>query len=73
MTIWTKFDEFWENFRMGGGPFPIRKIMLCFFGKGKALQAPISRTKAQHFFPKIGWGAQWANLGHHVVELNLIQ
>ena len=30
--------------------------MLRFFGKGKALRAPISRTKAQHFFPKIGWG-----------------
>ena len=41
---------------MGGGSFPIRKIMLRFFGKGKALRAPISRTKAQHFFPKIGWG-----------------
>ena len=40
----------------GGGSFPIRKIMLRFFGKGKALRAPISRTKAQHFFPKIGWG-----------------
>ena len=39
-----------------GGSFPIRKIMLRFFGKGKALRAPISRTKAQHFFPKIGWG-----------------
>ena len=48
-TTWTKFDEFSENFRMGGGgSFPIRKIMLRFFGKGKALRAPISRTKAQH-------------------------
>ena len=48
------------NFRKtsewGGGPFRIRKIMLHFFGKGKALRAPISRTKAQHFFPKIGVG-----------------
>ena len=55
---WTKFDEFSEHFRMGGGSFPIRKIMLRFFGKGKALRAPISRTKAQHFFPKIGWGVR---------------
>ena len=44
---------------MGGGSFPIRKIMLRFFGKGKALRAPISRTKAQHFFPKIGWVGGW--------------
>ena len=33
-----------------GGSFPIRKIMLRFFGKGKALRAPISRAKAQHLF-----------------------
>ena len=39
-----------------GGGDHLRKIMLRFFGKGKALRAPISRTKAQHFFPKIGWG-----------------
>ena len=32
--------------------------MLRFFGKGKALRALISRTKAQHFFPKIGWGSE---------------
>ena len=48
------------NFRKtsewGEGSFPIRKIMLRFFGKGKALRAPTSRTKAQHSFPKIGWG-----------------
>ena len=33
MTICTKFDEFSENFRMGGGSFPIRKISLRFFQK----------------------------------------
>ena len=41
-----------------GGSFLIRKIMLHFFGKGKALRGPISRTKAQHLFPKIGWGGE---------------
>ena len=57
MTTCNKFDEFSETLQGGGGgSFPIRKIMLRFFGKGKALRAPISRTKAQHFFPKIGGG-----------------
>ena len=30
---WTKINEFSENFRMGGGSFPIRKISLRFFRK----------------------------------------
>ena len=33
MTTWTKINEFSENFRMGGGSFPIRKISLRFFRK----------------------------------------
>ena len=56
MTTCTKFDEFSENFRKGGGAISDPKTMLRFFGIGKALWAPISRTKAQHFFPKIGLG-----------------
>ena len=65
------------NFRKtsewGGGSFPIRKIMLRFFGKGKALRAPISRTKAQHFFPKIGWGGSEAVWKFSENSSNLVQ
>ena len=32
-TTPTKINEFSENFRMGGGSFPIRKISLRFFRK----------------------------------------
>ena len=32
-TTSTRFDEFSENFRRGGGSFPILKIALRFFGK----------------------------------------
>ena len=49
--------------------------MLRFFGKGKALRAPISRTKAQHFFPKIGCGGGGAEAVWKFSEnsLNLVQ
>ena len=43
---------------MGGGVISDPKNYVALFGKGKALRAPISRTKAQHFFPKIGGGSE---------------
>ena len=53
--------NFWKTSKEGvGGSFPIQKISLRFFGKGKALRAPIFRTKAQHFFPKIEGGGSEA-------------
>ena len=59
MTNWPKFDEFSENFRKGGGSFPIRKITLRFFGKetGWGRCTPKNFVaKSATFFPKIGWG-----------------
>ena len=47
--------------------------MLRFFGKGKALRAPTSRTKAQHFFPKIGWGGSEAVWKFTENSSNLVQ